>query len=436
MKKILIIGNCPLPTENSKNRPAAGLRTHQFLEVIDEQKFKIRLITIAMAESEGPVYDFQDLISKDDPKLKNKVQKIHDKFAPDIILGVNTYPSFIASSIKSTAALWADLNGWVMSESQAQAFKKNTNDYLSHYYNMEKTIIMRVDKLSAVSIPESHALLGELAFCGRLNNETFGYEFIEHIANGTEWFDGEKIDDRADKSALCKLLWLGGYNTWVDEETLFKGVEDAMRRCPKMHYVSTGGKITGLDNGTFKNFMDMVEKSEFKERFEFLGWVETHEIPAIYARTDIGLNVDRMCTETITGARNRINEMMKFGMPVVSTFGSEISYEMDKFGAGVGVESGNSKKLTNALLSMYAKWEIGELKEFGKNGMKYIADKCNYTYVCAPFVQWLEDAKNAPDRDVNVNISGGAGLKAGVRYLKENGFGKFFKKVLQKINLS
>ena len=88
-----------------------------------------------------------------------------------------------------------------------------------------------------------------------------------------------------------------------DEVTLFKGVEAAMARAKKLYFVSTGGGVKGLDNKTFAKFKRMVDGSKYSKRFVFLGWVETADIPYIYSRADVGLNVDRECTETYTGAR-------------------------------------------------------------------------------------------------------------------------------------
>lgn len=434
-QKILIIGNSPLPNESSENRPAAGLRTFQFLESIDKNKFDIRLITIPLSSSCDAVYDFQTVIKKDDLGIQNKIQKIHDKFKPNVILGVNTYPSYIACKINTNSPIWADLNGWIMSEAQAQAYKMDSNDFLSHYYDIEKTIIKRADKLSAVSKPQMHALLGELAMMGRLNKENFSHDFVSHIPNGTEYFNEESsINSNKIAGYRFNLLWLGGYNTWVDEETLFKGVETAMQKCPKMRYLSTGGKIKGLDNKTYDRFLELVTTSKYQKRFEFLGWVDTSDIPFILKRADVGLNVDRMCTETITGARNRINEMMKFGLPVVSTLGSEISYEMAECDAGIGVKSGDAEALAEALVQMYKKWKIADLKFYGNNGKAYIISKCNYEYVCRPFIKWLENPSKAQDHDVNVSLKKN-NIKAGVKYMKQNGFKKFFIKFIQKVRL-
>jgi len=54
MKKILLVGNCPLPTENTKSRPAAGLRTYQFYKPLANRKdIDLKLVTVAMPECYG-----------------------------------------------------------------------------------------------------------------------------------------------------------------------------------------------------------------------------------------------------------------------------------------------------------------------------------------------------------------------------------------------
>jgi glycosyltransferase involved in cell wall biosynthesis len=484
MKRILFIGNSPLPDENGKCRPAAGLRTYQFLRPLlrkggtvissaenafssaKKEKFELNVVTIAMPDCyrEEPKYKeirhpdgyTQLRISKNDPDLVKRIQALHDESHPDAIVAVNTYPSYVACSLDSRAPLWADLNGWIMAEAQAQARKMESNDYLGRYFKMEARILKRADKLSAVSGAQGHALLGELAWGGRLNNESFGYEFVHDIANGIEWFEGERDEEeeKADQDAaggegsrlrandILKdvpedcfiLLWLGGYNTWVDEVTLFKGVVAAMEECEKLYFVSTGGEIKGLDNKTFAKFKEMIEGSRFKDRFVFLGWVDTEVIPHIYKRADCGLNVDRKCVETLTGARNRINEMMKFGLPVVTTLGSEISYEVERVGAGIGVRSGKYGELGDAIVSIYKEWSGGRgLGKYGKNGQKYIEEECNYGKLMLPLLKWLENPRPAPDRTVNLNLKKGLGVKGAWKYLRENGFKKAFKKLRRKM---
>ena len=469
MKRVLIIGNSPLPEENTSSRPAAGLRTNQFLTpllkkggmvVRDKEhafsaetrpQFKVQLVTIAMPECYDQKIEPKEivkgehfshfLVSKDDRSLKGSIQKIHDEFQPEVIIGVNTYPSYIASGLDSLAPLWADLNGWIIAEAQAQASKSESNDYLGHYHKIEQQIIKRADKFSTVSMAQKFALIGELADAGRMNKETFTYEFAHEIPNGTVFFEDEKeILEGGEVKKLRNvpedafvLLWMGGYNTWVDERTLFKGVEDAMKKCDRLYFVSTGGGIKGLDNKTFASFKKMIEESEFKERFVFLGWVETKAIPYIYKRANAGLNVDRMCVETMTGARNRINEMMKFEVPVITTLGSEISYEAERVNAGIGVPSGRPELLNEAICRMYNLWLADKkiLKGHGRHGREYIKKECNYDKIQRPLMKWLENPRPAPDQGVDVKFGSSALIKSGIGYFRKNGLRAFLKKLWQ-----
>lgn len=454
MKRILLVGNAPLPDENTKSRPAAGLRTEQFINPLIGY-FDLRVVTIAMPECYDEEIKRKEQkhsetygrlnVSKDDEELIIVIQKICDEFHPDAIIAVNTFPSYIVSQLDTKAPVWADLNGWIMAEAQAQAYKTESNDYLAHYWDMEKSILERADKFSAVSIPQTYAVTGELASLGRLNSESFAYKFVHHIPNATEWFKGEDESAEIDvlkavpKDAFV-LLFVGGYNTWVDEVNLFKGLEEAMSKCQKLFFVSTGGSIERLENKTFEKFKKMVDESEFRDRFVFLGWVETKSIPYIYKRADAGINVDRKCVETLTGARNRINEMMKFGLPIITTLGSEIAQEVEVAGAGIAIPSGQHTDLTEAICEMYEEWHGGDTRQsvrmqsWGKKGQEYI-EKHSYKATLSPLLNWLENPRPAPDRGVKVKLGrfGGGSFVSAWRYLRKNGLKKFIQKLRQRL---
>jgi glycosyltransferase involved in cell wall biosynthesis len=442
MKKILLVGNCPLPEENTKSRPAAGLRTYQFFEPLIRAGFFVKLITIAMPEcyeKDSPLVNEENdsfsriSISKEDPLLTKKIQQIYDEFQPEAVISVNTYPSYITANLQINCPFWADLNGWIMAEAQAQAYKMDDNAYLPHYLKMQQQILRVADKFSTVSATQQFTLLGELSALYRLNKETFSYNFVNHIPNATMLFESEKNARTASANQKLQnlpenafvLLWLGGYNTWVDEETLFKGVEDAMGAYEEIYFVSTGGGIAGLDNKTFENFMQMVDESAFKDRFVFLGWVDSNEIPSLYERADVGLNVDRLCVETLTGARNRINEMMKFGLPVLTTFGSEIAQDVKENEAGVVVPSGKYELLAHAIMQMYEDKDSSVFEDYGKAGIEY-TQKNDYQAVLSPLLNWLKSPKQAPDK--GVKISQNARF---IKYLKQNGIKKSIKRLFR-----
>jgi glycosyltransferase involved in cell wall biosynthesis len=449
--KILVLGNCPLPMENSKSRPAAGLRSYQIISALKQNpELQLKVVCIAMPECYGnAIPDYEEVnegeiaftrISKDNIHLTEKVQALHDEFQPDCIVSINTFPSYVASQLDCQTPLWADLNGWVMAEAQAQAFKMDNNDYLPHYAIMQKLILQRADKISTVSQAQKLAAIGEIAGLGRLSKETFNYELVHDIPNGTQWFEGEQEATEAYTvpglpADAFTALWLGGYNTWVDEETLFKSLCKAMESCEKLYFVSTGGSIEGLDNKTFENFRNLIENSPYKDRFIFLGWLNTADIPKLYKKAHIGLNIDRKCIETLTGARNRINEMMKFGLPVVTTAGSEISYEVARVNAGLVLRSGDDAAVAEAIKQLYSQWTIKPkpFSEFEKNGQRYIQEECNYIVTTKPLLQWVKNPVEAPDKKARVDFTRVGSAKAALRYLKHRGIKRFGKKLWQKM---
>lgn len=448
MLKIVLIGNGPLPNESCKSRPAAGLRTYQFLNAIARQgrdfDADLTLIKIVMPECyeiepkfEAKVKDNgHDIftISKNDPQLLRRMQGIIEEKDPDVVVSVNTYPSYLASKLSMRACFWADLNGWIMAEGAIQAYATGSNDYLPHYYRMEKSILKRADKISVVSMVQKGATLGELAFLGRINKDTALHDFVVHVPNvafGCEENLIENVEIAAkipDGAFLC--LWAGGYNTWVDEVTLFKGMEFAMKENKNVYFVSTGGEIAGLENKAFENFKKMVDESEFKERFVFLGWVETKFMPFVYKIAHLGLSVDLDCIETYTGARNRINEMMKYGLPVVTTLGSEIADEVVNCGAGIGVKSGDFEALGRAIVKM-AGASAAQVNSYGGAGLSYTKEN-DYGKVMAALNEWLKKPEHAPDYGSAVRLEGfRAHFSSAWRYLRQKGVRKFLSRIFR-----
>ena len=131
------------------------------------------------------------------------------------------------------------------------------------------------------------------------------------------------------------MLWAGGYNTWTDVDLLYDALSTAMEEVPSLVFVSTGGAIEGHDEVTFERFRRKTQIGAASERFHFAGWVPTAEVPSYYFESDLGINVDGLNYETLFGARNRLNEMMKVGLPILTTTGTEISHVISNHRLGL-----------------------------------------------------------------------------------------------------
>lgn len=432
----MIIGAGPLPDEKSNIRSAVGLRTAQFVSLL-KQGNKIYLITI---ENETDLKKDQKFSDFTHIKVKKnqikKIKQIFADFSPEVLIGVNNFPSFIASQIvDNKTPFWADLNGWIMAELQAQASVIKNNAFVPMGYQIEKNILKKADKISTVSLPQKHAVYGELAFLGRLSAENFAYPLMEVIQNSTEEF---KTDQKIKNQKLAVKIpadafvvtQIGGFNAWFDEETLFKALEKAMAENAKIHFLTTGGIIKGVDEKSYPRFQERVQKSRFKNRFYLLGWVKTEEIPLIYERADCLINVDFDCAETMMGARNRLNEGLKFGLPIITTLGSEIAEEIVKNNAGLGSKNGDYLNLAKNIINLSKDKKLQ--KKLVKNGQNLLKEKYSAKICIKPLMEWLKNPQKAPDNGKMIKMRLNY-LKAGSVYLKERGLKEFFKKIWQKI---
>ncbi|MBT3704238.1 glycosyltransferase [Candidatus Peregrinibacteria bacterium] len=549
MKRVLLVGNAPLPDDNVKKRPSEGLRTWQFVKaltggmtngsaagstsgsmagssagedgsrngrvlskMVPRSGLDLRLVTIAVDDC----YDDEDLepevgtqaslgfadggsdgaagsgagadakvtresllrkdykyganfihhqISENDSSLYGTLQSIIDEHKPDVIIGVNLDVCNVLSRMRFDCVFWADMAGWTMAKAQIDAYKTRNDRRLGSYLRLEENVLARADFISVVSEAQKYTVVGELAMMKKMGAYEFDREFVVTIENGLEDFKSDRIEkivrtvrnspsaDRAwsaggleevEDSGLryfrgpssysgadipsnaFVILWLGSYSAWVDEETLFKGVEAAMaavagadegsesgagggggggssarrgsglNRTREIYFVSTGGlselskseaSVSEGANKTYLNFKEMVGLSRFKDQFKFLGWVPAKHIPYLYREADIGINVDRRCLDTLTGSRNRLLEMMKFELPIVSTFGTELSYGMGSFGACLGVASGSIEGVRDAILELYS--NPARRKDYGSKGRKYLESYCAYDRVMKPFNKWL-----------------------------------------------
>jgi len=410
MTKILVLGAAPLPFEPQRRQYAANLRTWHFTQPLIADGHEVRLVGCRLPntcpEDLEPVvrsreggFEYFSVSGEifEDPSL---LQQLCDEFDPEAILGVNTYPASRAVGIRTQRPIWCDLNGWIMAEAQTKTYVYDDDRYLSHFWNMERRVLERADVISTVSEAQAHATIGELAVWGRLGRKTFGYEFVHRIPNAIPEVEYEH-SSRVIRGVLVSedafvVLWAGGYNTWTDVNLLYEALTTAMEEVPRLHFVSTGGVIEGHDDITFNRFRERIGNSRFRDRFHFVGWVPTAEVPSYYFESDLGINVDSHNYETVFGARNRLNDMMKVGLPVLTTFGTEISQVVAAERLGLTSAPGDPGGFAERMI--WAARHPGELEAMARSAQEYVREHFSYARTTEPMRAWAADPYRAPDR--------------------------------------
>ncbi|MBT6143244.1 glycosyltransferase family 4 protein [bacterium] len=418
MKKILLVGNGPLPDSDSSSKTAFQIRTAFFYQELEHAGFDVSLCLLA--DEDQKISEKQMLI-RNDIKVKSKLKKALNLYSPDLVIACNITAASLVADLKPKIPFIADLNGWLPAEAQAEAYAAKSDALIEMQIKKEIKILKQADFICCVSKAQSYATYGELALLGVLNQSNFGKVMVTTIANRPLLEKNSKSMARCGfiKSPSSKMiLWIGSFNNWVDIETLFEGLQIAMQQNPKLVFVSTGGNVKGLSNNYLQRFKEKIANSQYKDRFIFLGWLKNNQLLDVYRQADLGINCDLDCAETWFGARNRINEFLGHKIPVVSSKGSEIARTVGAYRLGVVFRSADAKSLAKAIETVLAE---GFDQEFLANLNKYTNKKQ------ADFNELINFCNNPTKL---------ARLKSGVFarlnwYLKN----KSFKDVLRKLGL-
>ncbi len=412
MRTVTLLGTGPLPIEQDSYIYSSSNRTWQLAKALLDAGHRVHVIAFRLtrtrdgqrivdtehrtfAEGAFSLDSVEEVTHfRNDDFLRDRIRAV----GTDLLVGVNSFPAGRACELGLDLPLWADMNGFNMGEVQIRAHLTHNDAAIAHGWHEESMALSRADVFSSASTRQRYALIGELATTGRLRANTCGYEFVHVIPNGREDLPASgvrcELRDRLGQEAFL-ALWVGCYNYQFDVETLFDGMEQAMSVHPGIHFVSTGGQVDGHNETTFARFLERVNQSPHKNRYHFMGWMPWDEFDALLRACDVGLTMDIPCYETELGARNRLTEMWRVGLPAITTPGPEIAEDVCVGGAGWVVSPGHAESLGKALLSAAGNRE--ECRRRGDLARKIFESRYTLAASTAPLLQWAVSPWMAPD---------------------------------------
>jgi glycosyltransferase involved in cell wall biosynthesis len=411
MSRILLLGYNPPGLEPNRKVDAANYRTWQFLQPLLEDGH-----TICFCANQFTNNQEISLPDDWDKKVlyrpipfnqfgwKKMLQQEHDRFNPDCIVAVNFDMCLCATSLKTEEPIWMDIYGDYMTIVQAACFRSQSDRGIPTSISFVKEVLRKGDVFSSCSIPQDHALIGELALAGRLNFKTFGYQFTNVIRPGA--FGQQNNNQAGHEKRTSKIngieeddfivLWCGGYNTWTDVDTLFTGFELAMSMNPKIKFISIGANTYNTPDNVYDCFLKKIEHSPHRENYIMMGWLPWEEIPSYYKWSNAGINIDAMHYETIYGTRTRLIEMIAAGLPVITSLGTELSYLLKNDGVALTFEVGNWQGLSEAILHLANNPEIN--KAMGIAARNYAFNQLSFLNTTLPLKEWVKKPEHAPDK--------------------------------------
>ena len=275
-----------------------------------------------------------------------------------------------------------------------------TDRNLTDQWETLAPVLRRADRLSGCSRYQVGALLGELASMGRLNQHTVSEQLVSLLP---PWIEG--IEPTAGPGPFLRgvcvpqeaiiAVQTGGFNTWLDVDTLFNALEAAMGASEKLHFAATGGPIAGHNEETFGQFEALIARSPHRDRYHLLGWLPLGQVPRILAESDLAINVDRPSPEGWLGTRTRLLDWIAAGLPVVSTEGTELVQMLAERELIFAVAQGDSQAVGQAIGRILD--APSDARERARAARVYLEERFSPSKCLESLICWARDPKPALD---------------------------------------
>jgi glycosyltransferase involved in cell wall biosynthesis len=351
--RVLLVGVRPGPGElAARGLSFPGHRTEQFAGALREAGCDVASVLLdeepqtAAPSGNGEVH----VLDPDAFGAGDVLQRVHDALAPGAVVAAGGFHAArVVARLATDSPRWIDLPGDLPAEGQARA-RRDGDGVIADYLSVLAQALRVGDRFSVVGPSQRLALLGQLGLAGRLTGTVLGEDPVEVVPLSASAPEAPPPLPRAGLIAL----WSGGYNTWMDGETLFEGLEAAMARAAEIVFVSTGGPVAGHDEASHAAFWARARASPFAHRFVDLGRLPRREALRVLSEAHVVLSISRGCLEAELGSRQRLVEGLAHGRPAVATRAGDLAAAIAEKDAGMLVPAGDPRALATALVELAA----------------------------------------------------------------------------------
>lgn len=341
-RRLMLIGTGPLPGPGVRGTGFPTIRTAQFLKALVGAGHQVRWVSLVTKEQDGddtPQAEVKEQrlglsgeafervkVRADEPGRFLMVRDLRHDFRPDAVITAGPFlPMGAGARAAADEPLWIDVPGDPMAEAQARAARDGNELAVQRYREVYGWALARGDHFSVISERQRHAILGALGVAGRLAGASLGESMASVIAAPLPPPLGDAGPETLPDAALDLptgarvVLVHGGFNTWLDDETMAEALLRAMDADPAIHVVVTGGALSGHDEATWPRFHRRLEGSPHRGRFRFLGWLPDERLPSVLRAAHVLFVLDRPCVEPLLGGRTRVLDAFDAGLRIVAT---------------------------------------------------------------------------------------------------------------------
>jgi len=418
MSNVLVLGVGPLPVDQTERLHAPGIRVWHLAQKIRDAGHAVVLGIIEFGDfrdnPEAALRPRQESLGDrlsvfrlryHSQRTPEALGTLHEHCHFDCIVSTTDIMNYVATRIPVRIPLWFDYLGDPLSERQLQAATFDNDSSLLDLWRVMFSALAVGDRFSVASTPQKYALIGQLANIGRLNQFTSTTDIVSVIPNSSRVMREKPLHPARQLKRLLLpidafvLLWSGGYNTWTDPETLFRGLEIAIRQDSMVYFVSVGGEIPGHDNVTYERFRKLCEASDLSSHFVFVGWVTPDEMPHFYAQADAAINIDLPCYEAEIGTRTRIIDWIHYEIPVITTALCEPAKILAEKQLIESFDPQSPQALADAILRL--KHNLADAKERARTTRLFLEEWFREERWFSPLLEWVRQPAFAADKKVS-----------------------------------
>ena len=401
-RRVLLIGTGPLPGDDPEQLGFPQLRTEHFRQQLDS-RYELQLVLLQ--DEELPVAAGVEAVKPSSAGWLERIRALREDFEPDVVVSAAPYePARAAALTVGEEPLFVDVPGDPFAEAQAKAAHTGEDDHSVHMRAAWLPALSRGDAFGVIGPSQRSALLGQLGLLGRLTGASPELERV-HVMPAA--FDFGPLPRGAARTweARCPRFVValsGGYNTWLDADTLLEGLLLAMRQCPALHVVSTGGAIPGHHSATYEAFRAQAMASPFGHRFTFHGWVPHSVLPRLLSSAHVGVTLDRPGIEAQLGTRTRLLFFAHQGLTLLSTAQCDLARELSGLRMLQPVGMTDPQSLCDGLIGL---WEEGSDGSAARRAAQYLESRVAPRLALAGMLDFVERpfrARVAPDREAEL----------------------------------
>ncbi len=283
--------------------------------------------------------------------------------------------------------VWADLPGDPFAELQAAVLAGEAEVAGARAAATRAAalaVLGRADAISTISEAQRAAVLGQLGLLGRLEGEPWRERaFSVPVAWGFAPRIAPRV--RGPEEPLVVAL-AGSFNTWLDDQTLARGLERALAGSGRVRVIVAGGAVEGHASRGWARFQAWAETR--RDRVSLLGWAPEARVHEALAGAHLGLCLDRPSHEPALGSRTRLLLFAQLGLLGVATPLSPLARELEALGALVAVPPADPEALAEVILEeARAPRDRGPLA----HAQEILAARHDPDRLAAPLLAWVAD---------------------------------------------